>query len=317
MSLSRFAASAFIVNCVALNAPAHAQLISAKYIRIVTSEPGSTNDWTARIMAQDLTKALGQPVIVENRGNMAIEYTARAAPDGNTLLYYGNSVWIQPLFRNTPYDPTKDLAAVTLATISPVALVVHPSVPAKSVKELLDLAKAKPGVLDCAAGSIGASSHLSFELFKSMAGVDIMRVPYKGTGPSVTAILAGHVHLMFSPFGSVTNYIKAGKLRILAIGNEQPSEIAPNVPTISQSGVPGYESSSITGMFAPGNAPAAIIQKVYQELVRGLARPGTKEKFLAQGMDLVLSTPDEFTAKVKTDMVKWGKVIKDAGLRED
>jgi tripartite-type tricarboxylate transporter receptor subunit TctC len=318
MFFVRFPVAAFIIAFVASGgSPAYAQLISTRYVRIVTSEPGSTNDWTARIMAQDLTKALGHTVIVENRGNMAIEYAAKATPDGNTLLYYGNSVWIQPLFRSAPYDPVKDLAAVTLATISPSAIVVHPSVPVKSVKELLDLAKAKPGVLNCAAGSIGASSHLSMELFKSMAGIDIVRVPYKGTGPSVTAILAGQVHMMFSPLGSVTNHIKSGKLRILAIGNERASELAPNVPTIAESGVPGYESSSITGMFAPGNTPSAIVQKVYQEIVRGLSQPGVKEKFLGQGMELVLNSPEEFSARVKSEMAKWGKVIKEAGLREE
>ena len=214
--------AAVVVLCAIV--PAHAQLASAKFIRIVTSEPGSTNDLSARLIAPDLTRALGQQVIVENRGSLAVEYTAKAPPDGNTLLYYGNSVWLLPLLRaKAPYDPLRDLAAVSLTTLAPVVLVVHPSLPVKSVRDIIALAKARPGQLNYAAGTIGASTHLSMELFKVMAAADIVRIPYKGTGPAVTALLGGEAHLMFSPLGSVNTHLRSGKLRALAVGSEQRS----------------------------------------------------------------------------------------------
>ena len=176
-----------------------AQNYPNKVVRIVTAAPGSNNDWGARIIAQELNRNLGQSVIVENRGGVAVEFTAKAPPDGYTLMFYGNTVWLLPFLRdNVPYDPVRDLAPITLAVTSPIIIVVHPSMPVKSVKELIALAKARPGQLNYAAGTIGASPHLATELFKAMTGTDILRVPYKGTGPSVIALVGGEVHLMFS-----------------------------------------------------------------------------------------------------------------------
>ncbi len=304
--------------CTLIAASADAQLVTNKFIRIVTSEPGSTNDLGARIIAQDLTRTLGQQVIVENRGSIAAEYTAKAAPDGNTLLYYGNSVWLLPLLRaKVNYDALRDLAPVSLTTIAPVVLVVHPSLPVKSVRELIAFAKARPGQLNYAAGTIGASTHLAMEMFKSMTAANIVRIPYKGTGPAVNALLGGEAPLMFSPLGSVSTHIRAGKLRAIAVGNEQPSALIPELPTVAAAGVPGYEASSITGMFAPANTPPAIIARYNQEIARALTRPGMLEKFLDTGLEVVTGTPEEFLAKIKSEITKWGKVIREAGIREE
>jgi tripartite-type tricarboxylate transporter receptor subunit TctC len=299
-------------------APANAQLVSTKFIRIVTSEPGSTNDLGARLIALDLTRALGQQVIVENRGGLAVEYAAKAAPDGNTMLYYGNTVWLMPLLRaKVNYDPLRDLAPVSLTTIAPVVLVVHPSLPVKSVRELLAFAKARPGQLNYAAGTIGASTHLAMEMFKSMTAVDIVRIPYKGTGPAVTALLGGEAHLMFSPLGSINTHIKSGKVRALAVGNEQPSALVPDLPTVAGAGVPGYEASSITGMFVPANTPSALIARYNQEIAKCLTQPAMRAKFLDTGLEISAGPPEEFLAKIKSEIGKWGKVIREAGIREE
>ncbi len=299
-------------------AAAHAQLVSTKFIRIVTSEPGSTNDLSARLLAPDLTRALGQQVIIENRGSLAVEYASKAAPDGNTLLYYGNSVWLLPLLRaNAAYDVLRDLAPVTLTTLAPVVLAVHPSLPVKSLRDLIALAKARPGQLNYAAGTIGASTHLSMELFKAMAGVNIVRIPYKGTGPAVTALLGGEAHLMFSPLGSVSPHLRSGRLRALAVGNEQPSPLAPGLPTIAAAGVPGYEAASITGMFAPANTPAALVARLNQEIARSLTAPAMKQRFFDDGLEVATGTPEEFLARIKSEIAKWGKVIREAGIREE
>ena len=298
--------------------PAVAQLVSTKFIRIVTSEPGSTNDLGARLIAQDLTRALGQQVIVENRGSIAVEHAAKSAPDGNTLLYYGNTVWLLPLLRaKVNYDPLRDLAPVSLTTIAPVVLVVHPSLPVKSVKELLALAKARPGELNYAAGTIGASTHLAMEMFKSMAVVNIVRIPYKGTGPAVTALLGGEAPMMFSPLGSISTHIKSGKVRALAVGNEQPSALVPGLPTIAAAGVPGYEASSITGMFVPAGTPRETIMRYNQEIARTLTQPAMRAKFLDTGLEISAGPPEEFLARIKSEIGKWGKVIREAGIREE
>ena len=302
----------------ALALPAQAQLLQTRFIRIVTSEPGSTNDLGARVIAQELTRALGQQVIVENRGSIAVEYAARAAPDGNTLLYYGNTVWLLPLLRaKVNYDPLRDLAPVALTTIAPVVLVAHPSLPVKSVKELLALAKARPGQLNYAAGTIGASTHLAMEMFKSMAGVDIVRIPYKGTGPAVTALIAGEAPMMFSPLGSIGAHIRSGKVRALAVGNAEPSPLTPGLPTVAAAGVPGYEASSITGMFAPAGTARELVLRYNQEINRALTRAGMPEKFLDTGLEVYAGTPEDFAAKMKAEIARWGKVIREAGIRED
>ena len=310
------AARALLLTAALIAAPAAAQNFPSKLIRIVTASPGSLNDWGARLIAQEMTKTVGQPVIVENRGGLAVEYTAKAPPDGYTLMFYGNTVWLLPFLRdNVGYDPLRDLAPVSLAIISPIIVVVHPSVPVRSVKELIALAKAKPGALNYAAGTIGASPHLATELFKAMTHTDMVRIPYKGTGPSVVALVAGEAHLMFSGLGSVAMHMKTGRLRAVAVATSKRSALVPDLPTVAST-VPGYEALSIIGMFAPAKTPPAIINLLQQEIARGINKPEVKELFMNAGVEVVASTPDEFTATIKSEMTRLGKVIKDAGIRE-
>ncbi len=297
-------------------APVFAQNFPNKVIRIVTASPGSTNDWGARLIAQEMTKSMGQQVIVENRGGLSVEYTAKSPADGYTLMFYGNTVWLLPFLReNVGYDPLRDLAPVTLAIISPIIVVVHPSVPVRSIKELIAFAKARPGQLNYASGTIGASPHLATELFKAMTRTDLVRIPYKGTGPSVIALVGGEAHLMFTALGSVATHLKTSRLRALAVATSKPSALAPELPTVAST-VPGYEALSIIGMFAPAKTPTAIVNQLQQEIARGINRPEVKELFTNAGVEVIASTPDEFTNVIKSEMSRLGKVIKDAGIHE-
>ena len=290
----------------------------AKTIRIVTAEPGGGNDFVARLITQGIAGTLGQQVIVENRagGTIASEIVSKAAPDGYTLLFYSGSIWIVPFLRGTtPFDATRDFAPITLTATSPNVLVVHPSVPVRTVKDLISLAKTRPGVLNYAAGSVGSAVHLAAELFNSMAGVDIVRIPYKGSGPAVIGLLSGQVELIFATPGSVASHIKSGKLRALAVTSARPSALFPGLVTVAASGLAGYEMVSIYGAFAPVKTPPPVVNRLNQEIARTLGRPDVKEKFLVSGVEAAASSPDEFVAIIKADMAKWGKVIKDAGIK--
>ncbi len=308
----------FLLMClnVGLAGAVSAQSYPAKPIRIVTVAPGSANDIVARLIAQELRPVLGQTVVVDNRGTIAAEIVARAPADGYTLLLYGSAVWLSPFIRsNTPYDPVKDFAPVTLVASSPNVLVVHPSLPVKSVRELIALAKARPGDLNYAAGSLGAAPHLAAELFKSMAKLNIVRVAYKGTGGSLIGLLSGEVELMFPTAGSVTPHIKSGKLRALAVTSLQPTALAPGLPVLAAA-LPGYESVSLNGMFAPARTPDPVIRQLNQEITRIMTRPEVKEKLVAAGTDAMATTPEEFAATIQSEMAKWGKLIRGAGIRE-
>ena len=244
-----------------------------KPIRIITSEPGGGVDFAARLMAPALTGTLGQQVIVENRGGaggaIAADRVARASPDGYTLLLYGSPIWLAPFLRDkVTYDPVKDFAPITLTTRSPTVLVVNPSVAAHSVKELVALAKAKPGAINIAVGGSGTASHLATELFKATAGVNMVVVPYKGSGPVITALLGGEVLMTFSNAAAIAPHVKSGKLRALAVTSAQPSPLVPDLPTVAASGLPGYESTSIYGVLAPAKTPTPIIMRLNLELVR-------------------------------------------------
>jgi tripartite-type tricarboxylate transporter receptor subunit TctC len=237
---------------------------------------GGATDLVARLIAQGLTSSLGQQVIVDNRptGIIPGEIVVAAPPDGYTLLFHGSSLWMMPLLQKVPFDPVKDLAPITLASSTPSLVVVHPAVPAKTIKELIALAKAKPGGLNYGSGTSGSSSHLAAELFKYMARVNIVRVPYKGQGPAVLAVLGGEVQMSFATSSSVSGHIKSGKLRALAIGTAKPSALAPGLPTVAESGLPGYESASNAGMFAPAKTSGRLIALLNREIVQALNRPG-------------------------------------------
>jgi len=293
-----------------------AQTYPVKPVRIVTVAPGSANDIVARLIAQEIRAGLGQPVVVDNRGTVAAELVARAPADGYTLLLYGSAVWLSPFIRaSTPYDPVKDFAPVTLVASSPNVVVVHPSLPVKSARELIALAKARPGEINYAAGSLGAAPHLAAELFKAMGKLNIVRVAYKGTGGSLIGILSGEVGLMFPTAGSVTPYIKSGKLRALAVTSLQPTALAPGLPLLSES-LPGYESVSLNGMLAPARTPENIIRQINAEVAKVMTRADIKEKLVAAGTDAMSTSPEEFAAIIQADMAKWGKVIREAGIRE-
>lgn len=299
---------------------ASAQNYPTKPIRIYTAGLGGGNDLITRIIGAGIAPALGQPLIVENRsGFVSGEILAKAPPDGYTLMLQGASLWLAPfLYKNVPYDPARDFASITIADRSPNMVVVHPSLPVKSIKELIALAKSKPGGLSYSSGNTGSPNHLAAELFKSMTGTSIVRIPYKSGGQELNDLIAGEVHMAFSPAGSLMNQVKAGKLRALGVASSTPSALAPGIPTVASAGLPGYEMASIHAVFAPAGTPQAIISRLNQEMVRFLRQPDTKEKLLtAYSVESVGSTPDEMTALIKSEMTRLGKVIKDNNIRAD
>ena len=290
-----------------------------KVIRIVTSEAGGSLDFAARLVALELTKSLGQTVIVDNRSTIvAIETAAKAAPDGYTLLFNGAAIWITPLMRsNLPWDAVRDFAPITLAVSSPNIVAVHPSLPVRSVKELIALAKARPGEINYATAAPGTSSHLAAELFKAMAGVNMVSIPYKGAGPALNGLLGGEVQLMFPNAATVAPHIKSGRLRAIAVTSARPSALLPGVPTATASGLPGYEAASINAVFAPANTPGAIVTLLNREIVRIINLRDVKEKFLRAGVETVGGSPAELAAAMKSEVARMSKVIKDAGIRDE
>ena len=288
----------------------------SKPIRMVTSEAGGGGDVIARIIAQGLSAGFGRQVIVENRGIIGAEVVARARPDGYTLLFYGSNVWISPLLRKTSWDPIKDFSPVTLAVSAINILVVHPSVPATSVKELIALAKANPGKLNFASSAVGSSTHLSGELFKAMAGIDIVHVPYKGVAPAFNDLLGGRVQMIFSNSASMAPYVKAGRLRALAVGSAKPSSLLPDLPTVAET-VPGFEAPVPYAIFVPANTPVPLINRLNQEITRVLNDPDVKARLVKTEVEVYASSPEQLAAMIKAEIVRWGKVIKDAGIHDE
>ena len=308
-----------LVSAVAFCGAVHAQEFPTRPVRIVTSAVGGTTDLVARLIAQGLTASLGQQVIVDNRptGIIPGEIVVKAPPDGYTLLFSGSSLWMMPLLQKVPFDPVKDLAPVTLASSTPNIVVVNPAVSATTIKDLIALAKAKPGALNYGSGATGASSHLGAELFKYMAGVNIVRIPYKGQGPAVLGLLGGEVQMSFATSASVAAHIKSGKLRALAIGTAKPSALAPGLPTVAESGLPGYQSASNAGMFIPVRTPARLITLLNREIVQALNKQEVKDLLFRDGTEVAGSSPQEFAASIKAEMASLGKVIKAAGIRTE
>ena len=313
----RFWSGVALVNAMLLSTDALAQTFPSKPIRMLTGSAGGSNDFIARIITQGLAGPLGQPVVVENRSALvSAENVAGAAPDGHTLLLNGSTVWLLPFLQKTPYDPVKDFAPVTLLSSQPNILVVHPSLPVKSVKELIALAKAKPGELNYASSSIASSAHLTAELFKALAKVNIVHIPYKGSGPAAIALIGGHVQLTFAAPGSVASQVKSGKLKAIAVTSAEPSPLLPGIATVAAT-VPGYESVAMTGIFAPAATPNAIVGRLQQEITRLLNQADVKAKFLEAGLEPIGSSAEQFASAIKSDMSRMGKVIKDAGIRAE
>ncbi len=291
-----------------------------KPVRIVTSEAGGSVDLTARLVAQGLTNTWGQQVIVDNRaGNVNIQagIVGKSPADGHTLLAFSNAFWLMPYLRETPYDPLKDFSTVTMAMLSPNVLVVNPTLPIKSVTELISLAKAKPGTLNFGSGPTGTITHLCAELFKTMAGVNIIRVSYKGTAPAVSDLIAGQIQLMFSTPTAVIPHIKSSRLRALAVTSAEQSPMIPDLPTVAASGVPGYEAVLMSGFFAPANTPAAITNQLNQESIKVLNSAAVKDKLFGAGVQVVANSPDAAVGMIKAEMARMGKAIKDAGIHEE
>jgi tripartite-type tricarboxylate transporter receptor subunit TctC len=308
----------------ALAGPVAAQAYPTKPIRIVVPFlPGGPSDFAARAASQNLQQYLGQPVIVENRAGSAgitgTDVVAKAAPDGYTLLVatVGVTVIAPFLFNNLPYDPLKDFVPITNLIAGPAVLVVHPSVPAKSVQELIALAKAKPGFLTYGSTGPGQISHLNGELFKTLAGVDILHVPYKGAAPLLPELLGGQIMMNFSTAVDGLNQVRAGKLRALAVTSLKRLSVMPDVPTMDEAGLKGYEVSNWNAIYAPAKTPRAIVDRLQRDIARAMDTPEIKERVAAQGNIIVNNTPDEFAAFVKAEAAKWSKVIKDANIKAD
>ena len=288
---------------------------------LVGFAPGGGTDATARAIAPKLTELLGQQIIVDNRpgatGNIATDIVAKANPDGYTILM-GTiaALAINPsLYSKLPFDPIKDLAPVTRAVDSTNVLVVHPSVPAKSVKELIALAKAKS--LNCGSSGVGGAGHLALELFNLQTGTKITHVPYKGGGPAMIDLLGGNINLIFATAASSVGHIKSGKIRALAVTTARRAPLVPDLPTIAETGLKGFEANNWYGVVVPAKTPRAIINRLNKDVASALTVPGTKELLFKQGLDVAPDSPESFGAYIKSETVKWAKVIKAAGLKAE
>ena len=295
----------------------------AKPIRlIIPFAPGGGTDLTGRAITQKLTEAFGQTVVADNRaganGTIGADIAAKAPPDGYTLSMISSSHSVNPsLMKKLPYDLITDLAPITQATTQPYALVVHPSVPAKSVKELIALAKSKPGMLNYGSSGTGGLSHLSGALFASLANIEINHVPYKGGSPALVDVIAGQIQMLYSTILQAHTQLKAGKLRALAVTTAKRSRAAPDLPTMAEAGVPGYEVAGWYGIVAPAKLPRPIITKLNQEIVRILHMPEVGEKLAADGSEPVGSTPEQFGAHIKREVAKWRALIQKTGIRAE
>jgi tripartite-type tricarboxylate transporter receptor subunit TctC len=302
---------------------AAAQTYPAKQVRlIVPFSPGGGTDVLARVINQKLHEALGQPVVIDNRpgagANIGAELAAKSPPDGYTLLMVTISHAINAsLYAKLNYDLVRDFAPVTLLAVTAHLVVVHPSVPAKTVRELVTLARARPGQIDYASSGSGSSAHLAAALFTSMAGVEMNHIPYKGGGPAVIALLGGEASVGFPTLPSVITYAKSGKLRALAVTSVKRSPSAPQVPTVAEAGVPGYEVGSWYGLLAPAGTPREIITRLHTETVKLLKVPDVRERLDAAGFEVFTSTPEQYAAFTRNEVDKWARVVKATGVRQE
>ena len=297
----------------------HAQGFPAKPIRIVTTVPGGSLDLTARLIALKLSERLGQQVIVDNRGGViSMELAPKAPADGHTLLLASASLWLSEFLRDkVAWDAQRDFAPVSMLVTSPNIIVVHPSLPVRNVRELVALAKARSGELNYSTGQSGASAHLAGELFRAMAGVNIVRIAYKGQGPAMLSLITGEAQISFPNASTGTPFVKAGKVRGLAVTTLRPSALAPGLPTAAASGLPGYESKAILGLFAPAKTPTNIIEQLNQEIVRALGDADVRKRLFDSGAEVAAGPPAELTAAMKSEMATTGKLIRQMGIRAE
>ena len=312
-------AALLLTSVFAASSPAAAQDYPKKQIELVVPfVAGGTTDNVARLIAQRFSESWGQTVIVNNRpgGGSTIGHAvvAKAPPDGHTLLVTTISFAITAVMQKLPFDPIKDFAPISEFASLPLILVVHPSLPATNLKEFIAMAKSKAGGWDYASSGVGTSPHLAAEMFKSMAGVDLVHVPYKGNAEAMNAFLGGHIKIYFALVPAVLQHIKAGSLRPIAVTTEQRLPYLPDVPTIAESGFPGYEISSWQGVFAPGGTPRDVVGKINGEVVRLLSVPEVRARISLEGADPVGSSPDAFAERVKSEIAKWTKVARSAGI---
>ena len=292
-------------------------------VHVVVPYPaGGPNDIIVRMVGKRLGETLGEPIVVENRpgagGNIGTDSVAKSAPDGYTLVSVGpGALIINPLLGKVPYDTMRDFAPVTIMAVAPNALVAHPSFPAKSVKDLIALAKRKPGAINYASGGTGSTPHLAAALFAVMAGVQLTHVPYKGTGPATADLVGGQVQIAFLGIPTVLPHIRSGKLRALAVTGARRSPELPDVPTVAEAGVPGYELSPWYGLLAPAGTPGAVVARLAAEATKIVREPAMREQLVAQGAEPAGGTPEAFARTLRSDAALWKKVVKDAGIRAD
>ncbi len=284
-------------------------------LRLVTGSAGGANDLITRVIAQGLSAALGQPALVENKPSGVLEGEAvvNAKADGHTLLSTSANLWISGLMQKVPFDALKDFRPITLATTAPYILVVNPHLPVKSVPDLITLAKARPGELNYVSLAVGSSNHLAMELFKSLTGVNITRVSYKGVPLAVSDLITGQVHVLFTAVQTIMPHVKAGKLRAIAVTTEQPSALVPGLPTVAAT-VKGYDTAARLGVFAPAGTPTPIIERLNRIIVEHLKSSEARERLFNAAIEPVGTTPEELAALMRLDVARWDKVIKAAGL---
>ncbi|HET7672694.1 MAG TPA: tripartite tricarboxylate transporter substrate binding protein [Burkholderiales bacterium] len=299
---------------------AGAQQYPTKPVRfVVPYAAGGATDLIARTIGEKLSASLGQPVVVDNRPGAATlvgaQFVAKAEPDGHTLLMATSTTLAinASLYSKLPYDPVKDFAPISLVIQHPFVLLVNPAVPANSVKELVALAKSKPGQLAYASGGSGSFPHLAMAMFQSMTGIDVIHVPYKGSAPALTDLMGGQIAMMFD--NTALNYVKGGKIRALAVTTKQRLSVMPDVPTLAEAGVPGYELAAWQGVIAPAGTPRPVVDRLNGEIVKLLQLPDVQARLTADGGQIITSTPDQFAAHIKTEIGRFAKVVKDSGAK--
>ncbi len=318
MAIQRYAACMLSLVVTVLSADiAFSQAYPNKIIRVITAAAGGGSDFIAREISQGISGPLGQSIVVENRGTgvLAGEAAMKAPPDGYTLTVQGGAFWITPLLRKTPFDPIADFAPISLVVREVNVVAVHPALPVKNIKELIALAKSRPGDLNYSSPVVGSTTHLATELFNSMAGIKMVHVPYQGNAPAITALISGEVQLVIIDAGLLMPHVKSGRLRALGATSLEPSALVPGMPTVASQGLPGFESIGMTAFFAAGKPPAAIIDRLNQEVVRMLARADIKERFLKAGVEIVGSSPQQLADAINADRSRTTRIIKEIGLK--